>query len=313
MKNINVVISAAGMGTRLGLDIPKCLISINGETLLARQLKQTARCAHVYVVVGFKERDVIEEAFKYRKDVIIVRNPMYATTSNAYSLSLGSRFCKSFLALDGDVWFPYKTMYEMLEYISENPGETVLFATPAKSQDTVFMNLNDSEDTCLSFSRTEETKHEWSGCGYYNNISIPQTARYVFEEIIPHLPKPAKVIKCWEVDTPSDLELLKNVKEETVDMNHTFSFSDIRSIHWIMGRGLVFAITPYNKDNKQKEVMKPGDTIRLVEHSLGINNFYTIRGVESWSGLPQFGLNVHATEKHYNNIIKIFQSWQEKH
>lgn len=311
MKNIIVVISAAGMGTRLGLDIPKCLIQVNGETLLARQLKQTAQCAHVYVVVGFKERDVIEEAFKYRKDVIIVRNPMYATTSNAYSLSLGSQFCKSFLALDGDVWFPYKTIYEMLECISENLDETVLFATPVKSQDTVFMNLDDSERTCLSFSRTEETKYEWSGCGYYNGIVIPQTARYVFEEIIPHLPKPTKVIKCWEVDTPSDLELLKKVKEEIVDMYHTFSFSDIFSMHWIIGRGLVFAIKP--GEVHKKEFFKAGDTIQLVEHSFDINNFYTITGVESWSNGPLFALNAHATKNHYDNIANTFKLWQEKH
>lgn len=310
MRNINVVISAAGMGTRLGLDIPKCLLQINGETLLARQLKQTAQCAHVYVVVGFKEEQVIAEALKYRHDVIIVRNPMYATTSNAYSLSLGSQFCNSYLALDGDVWFPYKTMYEMLEHISEHPEETTLFATPAKTQDTVFMNI--SNNMCTQFSRIEKTAHEWSGCGYYCDIRIPQTARYVFEEIIPHLPKRAKIIKCWEVDTPADFEILKKVHEETVDMYHSFSFSDIRSISWIKGNGLVFAI---NRDSGyNEERFKIGDTICLTEHRLGIKNYYTVNGIiNTMSNEPVFSLCTEASKKHYEKLIKTFKIWQEKH
>lgn len=215
MKNINVVISAAGMGTRLGLDIPKCLVSINGESLLKRQLRQTKECKNVYVVVGFKEELVIKEILDTRKDVIIVRNPQYASTSNAYSLSLGSQFLDNFLALDGDVWFPDSEMNDILETITYYDGQSILFCTEPKTEDGVYMILSLGNE-CGGFSRETKTPFEWTGCGYYEGIKINRTAKYVFEELEQHLPLKSMMIKCWEVDTPQDLSLLKNLNIDDI-------------------------------------------------------------------------------------------------
>lgn len=215
MIKSNVVISAAGMGTRLGLDKPKCLVKINGKTLLQRQLEQTKDFETVIVVVGFKENEVIEEAQKYRPDIVIVRNPDYDRTSNAYSLSLGSEFLKDFLALDGDVLIPDKSFNEIKTHIKEKKS-TVLFSTVPKTEDSVYMLIADNQN-CIGFTRELEIAQkntnykEWSGCAYYNGITIPRDARYVFEAIIPSLPLPALNIECYEVDTPADLEQMKHL------------------------------------------------------------------------------------------------------
>ena len=50
-----VIISCAGMGTRLGLNIPKCLVEINGKTLLEIQLQQLEDVEDVRIVVGYKK------------------------------------------------------------------------------------------------------------------------------------------------------------------------------------------------------------------------------------------------------------------
>ena len=73
----NAIISAAGMGTRLGLNIPKCLLKFNGISIIEHQLKLLKDIESVRVVVGFMEEDVIKTVKFFRNDVIFVRNPDY--------------------------------------------------------------------------------------------------------------------------------------------------------------------------------------------------------------------------------------------
>ena len=58
-----VIISCAGMGTRLGKNLPKCLVKIsdNGLTLIETQLKQLENVDDIRVVVGYKKEMVIEK------------------------------------------------------------------------------------------------------------------------------------------------------------------------------------------------------------------------------------------------------------
>ncbi|MDG4128831.1 NTP transferase domain-containing protein [Pseudomonas aeruginosa] len=69
------MISAAGIGSRLGLNKPKCLVEVGGKTLLAQHLERLAEIPNVWVVVGFQEELVIEQVRNLRRDAIIVRNP----------------------------------------------------------------------------------------------------------------------------------------------------------------------------------------------------------------------------------------------
>src|SRR5690554_1814391 len=98
------IISAAGMGTRLGLNKPKCLVEINGKLVIDHLLELLTDVEQVRIVVGFMEASVISHVQKIRKDVIFVRNPEYKTTSNSHSLWLASHDIKSsFIAIDGDM------------------------------------------------------------------------------------------------------------------------------------------------------------------------------------------------------------------
>ena len=87
----HAIISAAGMGTRLGLNAPKCLLQFNGISIIQHQLDLLKDIEDVRIVVGFMEESVVKTVKAIRSDVVFVRNPFYQTTSNNYSISLGTK------------------------------------------------------------------------------------------------------------------------------------------------------------------------------------------------------------------------------
>ena len=80
------VIAAAGMGTRIGLGMPKCMIEIAGKTLLTRLIEGLRpHVRTIYVAVGYREDMVIDFCARHHRDVVLVRNPEYRDTNTATS------------------------------------------------------------------------------------------------------------------------------------------------------------------------------------------------------------------------------------
>ena len=89
---VQVIILAAGMGTRLGRPHPKPLTKLNtGQTIMAQQFDRVSEAfgaaARVTVVVGFK-MDLVMEAFP---DALFVYNEVYSETNTSKSLLKGLR------------------------------------------------------------------------------------------------------------------------------------------------------------------------------------------------------------------------------
>jgi choline kinase len=105
---LNVVILAAGLGTRLGRPFPKPLTRlVDGRSILRRQLDQLRAArpdAHVTVVVGFKLELVLEAA---AGDATFVYNEIYDQTNTSKSLlrALSLAPPGDVLWLNGDVVF----------------------------------------------------------------------------------------------------------------------------------------------------------------------------------------------------------------
>ena len=59
-NNVSIVISCAGMGTRLGLCCTKALVEVEGKTLIERQLDMLKDYDDIRVVVGYQAEKVIE-------------------------------------------------------------------------------------------------------------------------------------------------------------------------------------------------------------------------------------------------------------
>ena len=87
----SVVISCAGIGSRLGLGLTKALVQINGSSLISWQLKLFKEVEDLRLVIGFQATDVIEEVRKYRDDVIFCYNHRYFETKTGASYFLGAR------------------------------------------------------------------------------------------------------------------------------------------------------------------------------------------------------------------------------
>ena len=108
---LSVVISCAGIGSRLGLNSTKALINIFGKSLIGWQLELFKDVQDVRIVVGFQASLVIEEVLKYRKDVIFVYNHNYFETKTGASFYLGAQSANEFvMEYDGDLLVDRKSV-----------------------------------------------------------------------------------------------------------------------------------------------------------------------------------------------------------
>ena len=93
---MQAIILAAGMGRRLGeltSQNTKCMVKVNGVSLIDRLLGQLSRLAlnRVVIVVGYKGqelKDYIGQRYAERLKIEYVENPVYDRTNNIYSLAL---------------------------------------------------------------------------------------------------------------------------------------------------------------------------------------------------------------------------------
>ncbi len=103
----NAIILAAGYGMRMvpiNFDIPKGLLSINGEPLVERIIKQLHEVGikKIYVVVGF-----MKEQYEYLIDeygVELVVNSEYATKNNLHSLKKVLEHLSNSYVIPCDIW-----------------------------------------------------------------------------------------------------------------------------------------------------------------------------------------------------------------
>ncbi|MDE6826065.1 MAG: aminotransferase class I/II-fold pyridoxal phosphate-dependent enzyme, partial [Paramuribaculum sp.] len=109
---MQAVILAAGMGRRLlgsNDGLPKCMISVNGERLIDRIIRQLVSCAvkRFVVIVGYKASTLRAHLLSAFPDLefIFVENELYESTNNIYSLSLAAGYlcADDSLILDSDV------------------------------------------------------------------------------------------------------------------------------------------------------------------------------------------------------------------
>ncbi|MEO9140156.1 MAG: phosphocholine cytidylyltransferase family protein, partial [Jatrophihabitans sp.] len=106
-------ILCAGLGRRmypLTVDIPKCLVEVNGIPILFRSLRALAKAGvtEAVVVVGHEAEQVRSRVGTRFAgiDVIYVDAPTYDTTNNIRSLWDARRYCdEDILLVEGDVVF----------------------------------------------------------------------------------------------------------------------------------------------------------------------------------------------------------------
>ncbi|WP_332445874.1 aminotransferase class I/II-fold pyridoxal phosphate-dependent enzyme [Sphaerochaeta sp.] len=96
---MQAIILAAGMGKRLKdltKDNTKCMISINGETLIERVLRQLDELglSRIILVVGYKSENLVSyvQTLSCSTPIQFVENTVYDKTNNIYSLYLAKEY-----------------------------------------------------------------------------------------------------------------------------------------------------------------------------------------------------------------------------
>lgn len=203
----HAVICAAGMGTRLGMNMPKCLVKVGDKTIIQHQLELLKEVKDIRIVVGFMEERVIDHVLEIRRDVTFIRNINYQSTTNAYSLFLGAQYLnEAYLMLDGDLLIEREQYKSFIQSIKQD--KLLVGATPSKTEEAVFINLDSKLQQCISFDRNFDTGYEWSGIAYIpKSVNILSSGQFVYQELEKYLPCKVHVLECYEIDTPKDLSI----------------------------------------------------------------------------------------------------------
>lgn len=209
MSTINsVVISCAGIGSRLGLAKTKALIDIAGKPLIVWQLEMLTNVRDIRIVVGYQAADVIKKVLQYRSDVTFVYNHNYFDSKTGLSFYLGARHAEDYvMELDGDLLVHPEDMCMLL-----NTREEYIAFSDKQSEDGVFVKLNEKQEV-VSFSNINGD-FEWTGPAVLKKDKIHYSSGHVYGIIEPYLPMKGIKIRACDIDTYEDYKrALEFIKE----------------------------------------------------------------------------------------------------
>lgn len=206
----HVVICAAGIGSRLGLNKPKCLVEVSGRTLLDYHLERLAWAQTVWLVVGFQEEDVIAHAMALRPDLIVVRNPDYLRTNTLQSLHLVSQhLSERFLMIDADTLVENTSFDAFVAAAAEH--RQLIGISRYTTSDGVRVTLDGAGQAVTGFTREPQHEFEWTGIAVLEPHLVVDQPKYVYQAIEPFLPIRGMELKAFDIDTTADLDMAGQV------------------------------------------------------------------------------------------------------
>ena len=173
---MQAVILAAGMGKRLKeltRDNTKCMVKVNGVTLIERMLDQIDRhhFSQIVIVVGYQAENLMDfvGSLDVKTPIRFIQNPIYDKTNNIYSLYLASEW----LCKEDTVLFESDLIFDdsVLDTLLDDPRDTLALAAKYEPwMDGTCLKL-DKQDAILDFVskktfRFDETQQ------YYKTVNI---------------------------------------------------------------------------------------------------------------------------------------------
>lgn len=170
------LILAAGMGKRLQeltKNNTKCMVRVNGVTLIERALSQLDELGlnRVVIVVGYEGQKLIDfiGTLQVKTPIVYINNPIYDKTNNIYSLALA----RDYLLLDDTLLLESDMIFEdgVLRDLAEDPRDTLALVDKYESwMDGTVIKLDDN-DTILDMIPGKRFRFDEAD-QYYKTVNI---------------------------------------------------------------------------------------------------------------------------------------------
>lgn len=178
---MQAIILAAGMGKRLKeltSNNTKCMVRVNGVTLIERMLSQldALKLSKIVIVIGYEGQKLVEfiNTLKTNTPIEYVDNPIYYKTNNIYSLALA----KEHLVREDTLLLESDLIYEdaVLKKIIDNPYPSLALVAKFESwMDGTVVTLDD-EDNIRRFIPNRQFSFEEIP-SYYKTVNIYKFSR----------------------------------------------------------------------------------------------------------------------------------------
>ena len=321
---MQAIILAAGMGKRLKeltQNNTKCMVRVNGVTLIDRMLHQieNLHLSRIVIVVGYEGQKLIDYigTLGIQTPIVYINNPIYDKTNNIYSLALA----KECLLQDDTLLFESDLIFEdsVLEALVNDPRKTLALVDKYESwMDGTCVKLG-NDDTIEAF--VPGKKFEFSEIkNYYKTVNLYKFSKHFSEtyyvpfldayqvalgkneyyeqvlRVITMLDEPeikAKRLngqRWYEIDDIQDLDIAESIF--TPDENEKVRLLQVRyGGYWRYPKLLDFCylVNPYFPPEKMKNEIQANFNTLLTEYPSGMR-------VNSLLAAKNFGV-------HQENII----------
>ncbi len=178
---MQAIILAAGMGKRLKeltQNNTKCMVKVNGVTLIERMLRQIERqnVSRIVIVTGYEGQKLVDYigTLGLNTPVKFIDNPIYDKTNNIYSLALASQeLCEEdTLLFESDLIFEDAVLDELVN----DPRDTLALVDKYESwMDGTCVKLDD-DDNIAAFVPGKKLHYE-DRDEYYKTVNIYKFSR----------------------------------------------------------------------------------------------------------------------------------------
>lgn len=185
---MQAIILAAGLGKRLKQltkDNTKCMVEVNGVTLIERMLRILDRkcLSRIVIVVGYEGRKLMDfiNSLNIDTPVRFIDNQVYNRTNNIYSLALAKEYLVSedTLILESDLIFDEG----VVDALMQDERETLVLADKFESwMDGTCLIVDENDCICdlisgkyLKFSEKEK---------YYKTVNIYKFSQHFSKKLM---------------------------------------------------------------------------------------------------------------------------------
>ena len=175
------IILAAGMGKRLKEltnNNTKCMVKVNGTTLIERALSQLDKLnlSRIVIVIGYEGKKLVEyvKSLEIKTKVLFVENPIFDKTNNIYSLYMAKEYMEEddTILLESDLIFEEN----VLKCLIEDERDTLALVDKYESwMDGTCMKIGE-DDTIEEFVSGTQFQFDEAG-KYYKTVNIYKFSR----------------------------------------------------------------------------------------------------------------------------------------